>query len=45
VGAAAARLKVPDQKVNIVFIANTNDTRYDEFSSLRPITLVSSGTR
>ena len=40
VGAAAARLKVADQKVNIVFIANTSDTRYDEFSSLRPITLV-----
>lgn len=42
-GAAAARLQVPDQQVNIVFIANTNDTRYDTFSSLRPITLV--GTR
>lgn len=37
VAAAAARLQVPDQKVNIVFMANTNDTRYDEFSALRPI--------
>ena len=37
VAAVAARLQVPDQKVNIVFMANTNDTRYDEFSSLRPI--------
>lgn len=38
--ATAARLGVADQKVNIVFLANTNDTRYDEFSSLRPITLL-----
>lgn len=37
VAAAAAKLQVPDQKVNIVFIANTNDTRYDEFSALRSI--------
>ena len=41
VGAAAAKLKVPDQKVNIVFMANTNDTRYDEYSSLRPIVTAS----
>ena len=41
VAAAAAKLKVPDQKVNIVFMANTNDTRYDEFSSLRSIVTVS----
>ena len=38
--ATAARLGVADQKVNIVFLANTNDTRYDEFSSLRPMTLL-----
>ena len=37
VAAVAARMELPDQKVNIVFLANTNDTRYDEFSSLRPI--------
>ncbi len=41
VAAVAARLKVADQKVNIVFLANTNDTRYDEFSSLRPIVTAS----
>ncbi len=41
VAAVAARLKVPDQKVNIVFMANTHDTRYDEFSSLRAITTAS----
>lgn len=38
--ATAARLGVADQKANIVFLANTNDTRYDEFSSLRPMTLL-----
>lgn len=43
VAAAAARLQVPDQKINIVFLANTNDTRYDEFSSLRPIVTASMG--
>ena len=43
VAAAAARLQVADQKVNIVFIANTNDTRYDAFSSLRPIVTASMG--
>ena len=37
VAAVAARMELPDQKVNIVFMASTNDTRYDEFSSLRPI--------
>lgn len=36
-GAAAARMNVPDPAVNLVFIATTNDTRYDEFSALRPI--------
>lgn len=40
VAATAARLGVADQKVNIVFLANTNDTRYDEFSCLRPMTLL-----
>ena len=40
VAATAARLGVEDEKVNVVFLANTNDTRYDEYSSLRPITLV-----
>lgn len=41
VAAAAARLQVPDPKVNIVFMANTNDTRYDEYSALRPIVTAS----
>ena len=43
VAATAARLQVPDQKVNVVFLANTNDTRYDDFSSLRPITVTATG--
>ena len=43
VAATAAKLQVPDQKVNIVFLANTNDTRYDDFSSLRPITMTATG--
>ncbi len=37
VAAAVARMAVPDPLVNLVFIANTNDTRYDEYSSFRPI--------
>lgn len=40
VAATAARLGVADEKANIVFLANTNDTRYDEYSCLRPMTLV-----
>jgi hypothetical protein len=43
VAATAAKLQVPDQKVNIVFLANTNDTRYDDFSPLRPITMTATG--
>lgn len=41
VASTASRLQVPDQKVNIVFMANTNDTRYDDYSSLRPIVTAS----
>lgn len=41
VAATAARLQVPDEKASIVFLANTNDTRYDEYSSLRSITTAS----
>ena len=41
VGAAVAKLQVPDPKVNVVFMANSNDTRYDEYSSLRSIVTVS----
>lgn len=41
VAATAARLPVADPQANIVFIAGTNDTRYDEFSSLRSIATVS----
>ena len=37
VAAAAAKLQVPDPKINVVFLANTNDTRYDDYSALRPI--------
>lgn len=40
VAATAARLGVADPKVNVVFLANTNDTRYDEYSALRPMTLI-----
>ncbi len=41
VAAVAARLTVPDPISNLVFIANTHDTRYDEYSSLRSITTAS----
>ncbi len=37
VGAAAALTKVEDPKVYMVFIAQVNDTRYDEYGVLRPI--------
>lgn len=32
-----SKVTVPDPIVNLVFIANTNDTRYNEYSILRPI--------
>lgn len=37
VGAAAARINVPNPQAQIVFIATTKDTRYDEYSALRSI--------
>ena len=37
VGAAAALTTVENPKVYMVFIADSNDTRYDEYSVLRPI--------
>ena len=37
VGAAAALTTVETPKVIMVFIADSNDTRYDEYSVLRPI--------
>lgn len=39
-GAVAAVVSVPDPAVNLVFMANTNDTRYDEFGVMRPISTV-----
>lgn len=41
VAATAARLEVPDEKTSIVFLASTNDTRYDDYSSLRSIVTAS----
>ena len=35
--AAAARVTVPDPTIHLVFLATTNDTRYDKYSALRPI--------
>ena len=35
--AAAAKITVPDPTVHLVFLATTNDTRYDKYSALRPI--------
>ena len=37
VAATAARVTVPDPKVNLVFLSTTNDTRFNDFSVLRPI--------
>lgn len=37
VGATAASVTVADPAINLVFLATTNDTRFDEFSVLRPI--------
>ena len=37
VASIVAQITVPDPSVNLVFLANTNDTRFDEYSVLRPI--------
>ena len=40
VDAVAATVKVPKTLANLVFVATTNDTRFDAYSSLKPITLM-----
>ena len=37
VGAKVAQVTITDPENRLVFIAETNDTRYDEYSVLRPI--------
>ena len=39
VDAAAAKITVPDPTAQLVFLATTNDTRYDKYSALRPIVI------
>lgn len=41
IGSIAAQVSVPDNKINLVFLATTNDTRYNEYSVLRPIAAAS----
>lgn len=33
----ASRVNVPDKAINLVYVTNTNDTRYSAYSYLRPI--------
>ena len=40
VDAVVATVKVPDTMANLIFMATTNDTRYDAYSNLKPITLM-----
>ena len=40
VDAVAATVQVPNTITNLVFVATTNDTRYDAYSALKPITLM-----
>ena len=40
VDAIAATVQVPNTITNLVFVATTNDTRYDAYSALKPITLM-----
>lgn len=42
--AIAATSQVADPAVNLVFLANTNDTRFDEYSVLRPIGTMNDNT-
>lgn len=37
VGAVAAQVTIPDPTIRLVFVSSTNDTRYDEYGVLRPI--------
>ncbi|MBQ8833459.1 MAG: hypothetical protein IJ001_00855 [Oscillospiraceae bacterium] len=39
VGAKAAQASVEDTQVRLVFVAETNDTRYSDYSVLRPISV------
>lgn len=39
----ASQMNIEDPEVRLVFIANTNDTRFDEYSVLRPITIAGNG--
>ena len=41
VPSVAAGITVPDKQINLVFLATTNDTRYDEYGVLRSITIAS----
>ena len=40
VDAVTATVQVPNTLANLVFMATTNDTRFDAYSSLKPITLM-----
>ena len=42
VGLVAAQLNLEDPQAKLVFMATTNDTRYDEYSVVRPISMASS---
>lgn len=39
VGAVAAQVNVDDPQAKLVFVSNTNDTRFDEYSVMRPISM------
>lgn len=39
VGAVAAQLNFENPQAKLVFMCNTNDTRYDEYSVIRPISM------
>ncbi len=41
VGAVVAKLNMVTPDARLVFICNTNDTRYDEYGVMRPITMAS----
>lgn len=41
VGAVAAQVNIADPEIRIVFVSNTNDTRFDEYGAIRPITITS----
>ena len=40
VDAVAATVQVPNTIANLVFVSTTNDTRFDAYSALKPITLM-----